>query len=104
MAHRQEEEQAARKKAGQGAVHKVTPEDLQGRQPRVDEMPSHTPHERPDNEVAEERNLPSPPEYTPQGRTDSDSEPPGTTPENPDRSGGTGQGRTDQGGEGRQPK
>jgi len=102
MAHRQEEEQAARKKAGQGAVHKVSPEDLHGRQPRVDEMPSHTPQERLDNEEAEERNVPSPPDYTPQGRTDN--EPPGSNSGKPGRSGGTGQGRTDQGGEGRLPE
>lgn len=87
MAHRQEEEQAARKKAGQGAVHEVSPEDLHGRQPRVDETVSHTPQERPDNEQAEERNVPSPPSRASQGR-----------------SGGTGQGRTDQGGEGRLPE
>jgi len=101
MAHRQEEEQAARKKAGQGAVHKVSPEDLQGRQPRVDELPSYTPQARTDNENTEEPDTTSPPGHTPQGRTDS--EPPGTTPDKPGRSGGTGQGRTDQGGEGRLP-
>jgi hypothetical protein len=46
MAHKQEEEQAARKKAGEGAVHAVGPEQLQGRQkPRVDEMLVDAPRE-----------------------------------------------------------
>jgi len=81
MAHRQEEEQAARKKAGQGAVHEVGPEEQHGRtHPRIDEVFVDTPEEG-SAEPAVVRNQ-----------------------DEPGRSGGGGQGRHDQGGEGRLPK
>jgi len=82
MAHRQEEEQAARKKAGQGAVHAAGPEQMQGRtKPRIDEMPV-------DDPPAQEL-----PGHTPQGRMDL----PGKA-----KAGGD-QGRNDEGGQGRLP-
>jgi hypothetical protein len=73
MAHKQEEEQAARKKAGQGPVHAVGPEQLQGRtRPRVDEMLVDDPDEQ-------------------------------VKPANEDGRAGGDQGRHDQGGQGRMP-
>jgi hypothetical protein len=73
MAHRQEEEQAVRKKAGQGAVHAVEPEQLQGRsKPRVDEMLVDAPDEQ-------------------------------AKPANDEGRAGGDQGRHDQGGQGRMP-
>ena len=81
MAHRQEEEQAARKKAGQGAVHEVGPEQQHGRtHPRPDEVFTDKPPEGSADPTA--------------GRSQGES----------GRSGGGGQGRHDQGGDGRLPK
>lgn len=92
--------------------------------PHADQWPSYTPQAETDNEFPEDPAASQPPSFTPQGRTDNqfpDEEeededadksslepaippPPGTIPESPGRSGGTGQGRTDFGGEGRIPK
>lgn len=80
MAHRQEEEQAARKKQGEGAVHEVGPEQRHGRsQPRVDEV------------------------FTESSADGADSNEQAPGQGEPGRSGGGGQGRRDQGGEGRSP-
>lgn len=126
MAHRQEEEQAARKQAGRDAAQETKPKESPQHWPHADQWPSYTPQAETDNEFPEDPAANQPPSYTPQGRTDNEfpeedeadkppsqppegegqsvPPPPGAVLDSPGRSGGAGQGRTDFGGEGRIPK
>lgn len=116
MAEQQKSGQPARDQGGQGKPHESK------HRSQSDQWPSYTPQAETDNEFPEDPAASQGPSFTPQGRTDNefpdeDEEdadkpstdtavppPPGTNPQNPGRSGGTGQGGTDHGGEGRIPQ